>query len=100
LQELALAERLFLPPPKESAESDKKAGVRVSRRILKQQQERIAAEKLEGMSVVVSRNDCKYMILICEYFSSRNCSQKATAKNSAEIDHDLGSLRSRAKATS
>jgi hypothetical protein len=48
VQEMAIAERLFLPPPKENAESDKKAGVRVSRRILKQQQERIAAEKIEG----------------------------------------------------
>jgi hypothetical protein len=52
---MAIAERLFLPPPKENAESDKKAGVRVSRRILKQQQERIAAEKLEGTGVIVTR---------------------------------------------
>jgi hypothetical protein len=52
---MAIAERLFLPSPKENAESDKKVGVRVSRRILKQQQERIAAEKLEGKCVVVSR---------------------------------------------
>ena len=54
LQVMVIAERLFLPPSKENAESDKKVGVRVSRRILKQQQERIAAEKLEGMGVVIS----------------------------------------------
>lgn len=70
---MAIAERLFLPSSKENAESDKKVGVRVSRRILKQQQERIAAEKLEGMGVVVSRMIANQLShASCGCLSSRN----------------------------
>jgi hypothetical protein len=45
-----MAERLFLPPIKESLKNEaKKPGVRISKRLLKQQQDKLAAKKREGM---------------------------------------------------
>jgi hypothetical protein len=50
IQEARVAESLFLPPKSNVADIDKKLGSRVSRRLQKQHQEKIAAFELEGSS--------------------------------------------------
>lgn len=83
-----MAELLFLPP-RQQVQKTKKTGSRVSRRLLKQQQEKEAAREFAGTQQKGWPRPFQ-AYLICHSLHRRKVPPKEDASGSAEVNNALG----------